>query len=538
MPNFPEPSYGGSYWGGQSYGVSRPRNDPNHHIQSVPAHAGTSIRQHDQYPLQGSRSAQQRLINNLDASVIQDNLELLHKFEQFSERAEPEFNNFVRWANERGINLKQNLEGGQLNFWRWGFVPQHDQRQIGNFVDRLGYLRSVASRSRVENDNPIRDVFLPCRPPLQGPGGRSISALSYYEKSGVHFSKRVFNKFKGFVESGAWRASMEPQSTTSSSTSSLPQSEVVPAFSVKSVRAQAQSRKEKGITHGMAAADNNSLLKAYTKYFGPANGKYNRQADAFLAWTMRERRNLVVSANEMDEEAQDTAIRNRNNAITGYYATLAPDNIDAKDFIEDFVGFLEEVQWTRPSVAINTELFKSLQCPVTLYGIENPQVLVSGHSIGEKEMEELTDADGMIRCPITRTVQPSYLCVPNHTLDDLTHNYWHYRFMMQNGKIPDVLKTPGTDEIIEDPVIILQEHEGDGETLEPGTTIGARDAARWGIPIDQVHAVRNHALREYIQEEMRNDYVEADTVSDDDGDSTPSTALSSFSLLALPSEWR
>lgn len=164
MPNFPEPSYGGSYWGGQSYGVSRPRNDPNHHIQSVPAHAGTSIRQHDQYPLQGSRSAQQRLINNLDASVIQDNLELLHKFEQFSERAEPEFNNFVRWANERGINLKQNLEGGQLNFWRWGFVPQHDQRQIGNFVDRLGYLRSVASRSRVENDNPIRDVFLPCRP--------------------------------------------------------------------------------------------------------------------------------------------------------------------------------------------------------------------------------------------------------------------------------------------------------------------------------------------------------------------------------------
>jgi hypothetical protein len=471
-------------------------------------------------------------------SVIPDNFELLHKFEQFSERAEPEFNSFVRWANDRGINLKQYLERDQLNFWRWGFVPQHDQQQIGNFVDRLGYLRSVASRSRVENDNPIRDVLLPYRPPLQGPGGRSISAFSYYEKSGVHFSKRVFNKFKGFVDSGAWRFSVEEQSTASSSTSSLPQSEVVSTLSVKSVRAQAQSRKEKGIIHGMAAADNNSLLKAYTKYFGPANGKYNRQADALLAWTMIERRNLVVSANEMDDEAQEAAIRNRNGAITDYYAALALDNIDAKDFIEDFVGFLEEVQWTKPSIAINTELLKSLQCPVTQYGIENPQVLVSGHNIGKKELEELQDGDGVIRCPTTRTLQPAYLCVPNHALDDLTHNYWHYRFMMQNGKIPDVLKTPGTDEIIEDPVIILQEHDGDGETLEPGTTIGAGDAARWGIPIDQVHAVRNHALREYIQEEMRNDYVEPDMVSDDDDDSAHSPDISSFSLLAPPSARR
>jgi hypothetical protein len=466
--------------------------------------------------------------------VIPDNFELLHKFEQFSEQAEPEFNNFVRWANDRGINLKQNLEGGQLNFWRWGYVPQRDQQQVGNFVDRLGYLRSVASRRHVENDNLIRDVFLPCRPPLQGPGGRLISALSYYEKSRVHFSKRVFNKFQRFVGSGAWQATVEQQSTAASSTSSPPQPEAASVFSVKSVRARAQGRKEKGITHGMAAVDNKSLLKAYTKYFGPANGEYNRQADALLAWTERARRTLVISGNGMDDETQDEAIRNRNSAIVDYYNTLSPNNIGAKDFIEDFVGFLEEVQWTRPSIAIDTELLKSLQCPVTLFGIENPQVLVSGHSIGEKEMERMADADGMISCPITRTVQPSYLCVPNHALDDLTHNYWHYRFMMHNGKIPDVLKTPGTDEIIEDPVIILQERQVDGETLEPGTTIGARDAARWGIPIDKVRAVKNHALRVYIQEEMRNDYVEADMVSDDDGDSTPSTSLSSFSLLALP----
>jgi len=524
MPGFP-PTHPDRYYVAEpTYDNSQPRRVPNPIPQQGPAYAGPSVGQQARYE---SSAMQQRLMQ--DMPHVRDNLELVEKFRNFSGRTGTGFEHFVNWANSRNINLLQHLEQGNLSLWRWGYVPPRDQQEINKFLDRLGHLRSVTSRSQIENDNLIRDVFLPYPQPLQIPGRGAVSHLSYYEKSGVHFSRDTFLDLTRFVNDRAWRQSGVPQSDTASSISHASESfdsDAPEALSTKSVRAQEQNRKEKGITLGKAAPDNRGLLNAYMKYFGPANGKYKRQIENFHVWMALERRTLVVSDDELDEEQLNAAILARNRTVDDYYATLDPDDMVAKHFIEDLVGFLEEVRWTKPSIAIDTNLFKSLECPITLHGIEDPQILASGHNIGGSEKESLLSDEGLlITCPITRHLQPSHLCVSNRALDDLTHNYRHYQFMLRNGEIPAVLNVPGTDEIMRDPVIILEEcNDGDGDPLEPGTTISAVDARRWGIQIDQVHAVENRALKAYIEEAIEAGHI---VISDDEDE-----RLSNFELLA------
>ncbi|EJL88932.1 hypothetical protein PMI16_02078 [Herbaspirillum sp. CF444] len=530
MPGFPIPPQGEYYAGEHPYDNRQPQRATNPIPQHGPVHAGSSVGQPVRYE---NNAVQQRLMHNMPH--VQDNLELVTEFRNFSGRTGTGFEHFVNWANSRNINLLQHLEQGRLSVWRWGHYPPQDRQEINKFQDRLGYLQSVASRSQIENDNPIRDVFLRYPQPLQIPGRGAVSHLSYYEKSGAHFSRDTFNDLTQFIDSRAWRQSDVPQSDTASSISRSSESlaseplaiATSEAFPTKSVRGQEQNRKEKGITLGKEAADNRGLLNAYRKYFGPINGKYNRKIEDFQIWMERRNPPLVVSNNEQNEEVLSAAILARNRTIDEYYATLSPDDDVAKHFIEDFVGFLEEVRWTRPSIAIDTDSFNSLQCPITLQGIEDPQILGSGHSISGSAKENLPSDDGLIECPVTRNLQPNYLCVPNRALDDLTHNYRHYRFMLRNGEIPDVLKVPGTDEIIRDPVVILQEcNDGDGDPLEPGTTISTLDARQWGIQIDQVHAVENRALKAYIEEAMNAGHIAVPYDDDDD------ESISNLSILA------